>query len=192
MTQHKTFTSLVGLIFLFASCNSSSLSRGNAKDKINEFFKEQKNSPLSSKTAVYAVVRGEGQRYNDELKDIQPYIDAGLLKLKKRDVRPDTQPIYWYVYEVTEKGKPYVVDEEWSAGDYPVYYVKTFDYYVDEITGIKFSSDNKQALVDFTFGKENITPFGEAISKSNSKRFLQALFYLYDDGWRIEKAGYAD
>ena len=190
MTLIKTSIILFGLLILISSCNS--LSRGNAKDKIKDFFREQKKSSLNSSTTIYAVARGEGERYNNELKEIQPYISAGLLKLKKKDVRPDTQPIYWYVYEITEKGKPYLIKEEWSAGDYPVYYVKTYDLDVDEITGVKMSSDNKEAVVDFTLEKENITPFGQAITNASSKRLLQGYFNLYDDGWRIENIKYLD
>lgn len=191
LTKTTIFYSF-GLLLLIASCNSNSLSRSNAKDKINDYFNEQNKASLKYSTAIYAVARGEGERYNNELKEIQPYIKAGLLKLKKKDIRPDTQPIYWYVYEITEKGKPYIIKEEWSAGDYPVYYVKTSDHSVNEVTGIKMSADNKEATVDFTLGKENITPFGEAIENSTSKRFLQAYFNLYDDGWRLENIKYVD
>lgn len=190
MTLPKAPIILFGLLILISSCNS--LSKENAIDKINDFFRDQKKSSLNSSTTIYAVARGESERYNNELKKIQPYINAGLLELKTKDVRPDTQPIYWYVYEITAKGKPYLIKEEWSAGDYPVYYVKTYDFNVNEITGVKMSSDNKEAVVDFTLEKENITPFGEAITNASSKKLLQAYFNLYDDGWRVENIKYLD
>lgn len=186
MKLFKTTIYFFGLLLFISSCNSHSLDRSSAKDKINDYFKSQNNSSLKTSTAIYAVARGEGERYDSELKEIQPYVAAGLLRLKKKDVRPDTQPIYWYVYEVTDKGKPYILKEEWSSGDYPVYYVKTTDYKVGEVTGIQLSSDNKEATVDFTLGKENITPFGEALANLKSEKLLQAHFNLYDDGWRLE------
>ena len=46
--------------------------------------------------------------------------------------------------------------------------------------------ESNERYCDFTLGKENITPFGEAIANSTSKRLLQAYFNLYDDGWRLE------
>ncbi|MBB6128343.1 hypothetical protein [Mucilaginibacter lappiensis] len=173
-----------------SSCNS--LNRDNAKQALSNYLENQPDSKLSFKTTIDAVVRGQGERYNHEYKYLQPYIEAGLLKLKKREYRPNTEPIYWYVYTVTEKGRPFILKESDSGADYPLYRVKTYDLFVDEVTGMKFSSDNKQAVVDFTLSPKNVTPFGEASPDSKAKVLLSALFTLYDDGWRIETVDYTN
>ncbi|WP_461450408.1 hypothetical protein [Mucilaginibacter sp.] len=189
-TQLKNRTlALVTVVILmfFQSCEFSSLSRNDAKAAIDSYLKKQNSTLLVRKSTIYAVVRGQGQRYYDELNLIKPFISAGLLKFKRKETRPDTDPIYWYIYTVTEKGKPYIINQEWSDGDYPVYHVKQYDLNVGDITGIQFSNDNKQALVDFYLSKQNITPFGELSVNQDSKIGLQAEFDLYDDGWRLEK-----
>lgn len=86
----------------------------------------------------------------------------------------------------------YVIREDWSVASYPIYTVKTSDWHIDEIAGIKFLSGNRQAVVNFSIMRDNLTPFGLAIYKSNLIKKFQAYFTLYDDGWRVEAIGTAN
>lgn len=187
-----SFGALSWLVIQLIACNGKLLTRSKAKHIIEQFIQRPENGEGMSHKMIYAIVEGQGERYDQDYKQLKPFIDAGLLRLKKKEVKPETDPVYWYFYEVTEKGKPYVLKEEVAPASYSIYTVKTFEWKVNEITGIKLISGGQQAVVDFSMSRENLTPFGDAMSKAGEIINFQAFFTLFDDGWRIERMDYAD
>jgi len=65
------------------------------------------------------------------------YFPAGLLKIKGTDLNAKGDTIY--MLDITEKGNAYKIKEFLGDSDYPYLVVKTFDYYVSDITNIKFA-----------------------------------------------------
>jgi hypothetical protein len=108
---------------------------------------------------------------------------------------PDSQ-----VYKVllTDKGKQYIV-----KGREGQTVILLGERNLVKITGMKMTTDNKKAEVEFEWKVINLTPFGKVVQnqnfnggllsaempiESNEKTYPgTASISLYDDGWRIDK-----
>ncbi len=163
------------------ACNRNNLKLEEAKQNLAEFYK---NNPkeLQGTTAFEAIIKDKDSGYNNIL--FRLYIGAGLLKLKEKITVSDT-PIY--VYQITEANYPYIIKETKSKYGYPIFVVKTFDYYVDQITDIKYSPDRKEAAVKFNLSIRNLTPFGKDAADPNHKMFLLGFFKFVNNVWQFEK-----
>ena len=129
---------------LTVGCNTNQLTKKNAKEQIVRYYQVTPEKSIST-VAFEPEIRGKDSGFNGKL--FRLYINNGLLKLKHTGHTLSTDSIF--SYEITEKGKPYLIKENLSKTGYPILIVKTFDYYVDQITRVKYSPDKKQAAAYF-------------------------------------------
>ena len=169
---------------LFNGCsNKNSLTRDDAKQQIVKYYEAQPKE-LISNDVIEAVAKGKNQGSNSRQLNI--YISGGLLQLKKTDTGQNGEPIY--IYELTEKGKPYLTREELNKEEYPRYVVKIYEFYVDKVNDIEYSPDKKEAAVFFNKSIKNITPFGkEAGVSPGHKMYLIGIFHLKNNKWEIDR-----
>ena len=163
------------------ACNRNAVKLENAKQKLEQFYKDDPKQ-LQGTLAFEAVIRGKDSNYNNIL--FRQYIGAGLLKLKEKITVADT-PIY--VYQITEANSAYVIKKMKSKYGYPIFVVKTFDYYVDQVTDTKYSPDELEAAVKFNLSIRNLTPFGKDAADPNHKMFLIGFFKLVNNIWQFDR-----
>lgn len=84
-------------------------------------------------------------------------------------------------------GRPYLIKTQVSKDGYPQFVVKTFDYYVDTITGIKYSPDKKEAAAYFTRSINNLTAFGKDAADPNHKQYLIGFFRRENNIWKFQR-----
>jgi hypothetical protein len=172
---------LLFYVFLLISCNQKKLKLDEANKQLVKYF-ESKPNELFGTNIFEAVIKGKDSGYNNIL--FRQYIGSGLLKLKEKIIVADT-PIY--IYQITEANIPYLIKTTQSKNGYPIYVVKTFDYYIDKITDIKYSPDKKEAVAKFTLAIRNLTPFGKDAADPNHKMFLLGFFKFVNQTWQFDK-----
>jgi hypothetical protein len=90
--------------------------------------------------------------------------------------------------EFTEKATPYLLSTPEEDKKTNIQKVKIADEELLEVTGIKLDNEGKNAIVEYTTGYKNGTPFASLVSTDLKKQTTHtAHFALYDDGWRLEK-----
>jgi hypothetical protein len=111
--------------------------------------------------------------------------NEGLVSVKRTQKVADIgQPII----EFTEKASPYLLPASAEEKKTNIQKVKIADEDLIEITGIKLENDGKSAVVEYSTGYKNITPFATLVRTDLTKPTTRtAYFALYDDGWRLER-----
>ena len=173
---------LVFWAFAFIGCNRNALSSLEAKKQIIKYYENNPNE-LHGTNAFEAIIRGTDSGYNKIL--FRQYIGAGLLELKETKIDKANTPIH--IYQISESNTPFLIKETQSEERYPILVVKMFDYYLDQITDIKYSPDKKEAGAKFTLSIRNLTPFGKDAVNPNHKMFLIGFFKLINDSWKFER-----
>ena len=151
-------------------CSSDKLSRGKAEKLIKEMHK----FPYDE-TMAFPIIDGGKSAY-DELQN------EGLLTLSEwNSWGPHVRGI------LTEKGKQYVVKDEYGDGIFNQYIdVKVAKLEFGEITGIVEYKESNAAVVNYTYIRKDLTPFGRiGFRLQEGKNNYSHTFTKYDDGWRI-------
>lgn len=164
-----SFLILIILIsILFVSC-SNELSRGEAEDKIEEFF-EYPNVELTNFPGVTS-----SQKLNKEFQNLR----SRNFITEQRKGRYGNE--FWVM--MTEKGKGFVHSGEAS---YNGYKVASSILELNKVTGIRLDDGKNTAVVDYNLKRTNVTLFGNAKEYYDGDLLdKQITFQLYDDGWRI-------
>lgn len=176
------------LFFLLVSavaCGGStrpSLNPGIAKEQIETYFNADPQE-LTGSVSFEAIIKGNDTGHNRML--FRLFTKGGLIKLK--EVRSVKGADSVYYFEITRKGKPFVLKETVSADGYPFFVVKTFDYYVSPVSSIRYSPDRKEAAALFDLAIRNLTPFGELAADPNHKMALIAFFQHRDNEWKFQR-----
>jgi hypothetical protein len=180
--MNRCLSILLFAITCLSACNDNyiQLEKADAKKQIENYYKEHPDK-LIGNTAFEAVIKGKDSGNNNIM--FRLYINAGLLK--RKEIKPNADSIY--IYEVTEAGKPYLLKTSVSKNGYPILVIKTFDYYIAEITGIKYSPGKKEAAVYFTESINNLTPFGKEAADPAHKRYLIGFFRLDNNNWKFQR-----
>jgi hypothetical protein len=163
----KTFY-LILIAILSISC-SNELDRGDAEDKIEDFF-DYPNVELIRFPGVTS-----SQKLNKEFQSLrgQKFIT------EKRKGKYGNE--FWV--RMTEIGKGFVHSGEAS---YNGYQVASSILELNEVTGIRLDDGKNTAIVDYTLRRTDVTPFGNAMELYDGDIIeKQIAFQLYDDGWRI-------
>ena len=165
---------------LFTQCNTNPLSHELAIQKISKSYEREPDGLIS--TVVFeSVIRGTDSGYNSKLYNL--YINGGLLQLRETEIRENAEPLH--IYEITEKGKPYLIKELLSKDGTLSYVVKTFNKQVGQVTEVKYSPDKKEAAAYFFLSIKDLTPFGEGAADPNFKTYLVGYFKLIKNSWEL-------
>ena len=157
------------LISLLSFSCSNELGRGEAKDKIEDFF-EYPNVELTSFPGVTS-----SQKLNNEY---QILLGQNFISTRRKGRYGNK---FWII--MTVKGKAFVHSGEPS---YQGYEVASSVLELNEVTGIRLDDGKNTAIVDFTLKRTKVTPFGKVKGFNNGDIIKnQTTFQLYDDGWRI-------
>jgi hypothetical protein len=170
------FILLISAVWL-AACTNNPLKQDYVKEEVEKYYQINPKEATGN-TAFVAVIKGKDSANNNIL--FRLYINDGLLELSKTKVSANSDSIF--IYDVTEKGKPYLIKKTLTAEGYPVLVVKTFEYYLQKITSIKYSSDKKKAEAHYELAIRNLTPFGK-VADRNHKMYMIAFFRLEKDKW---------
>lgn len=181
MKRCYLFLSLISAVW-FTGCTNNPLNLDNAKEQITRYY-EANPKELSGNLSFEAIIKGKDTGSNNLL--FRLYINGGLMRLK--EVKPAEKTDSVYIFEITEKGKPYVIKETLSADGYPLFVVKIYEYYISDITEVKYSPDKKKAAAFFNLPIRNITPFGENAADPNHKIHLIAFFQFDDNNWNFQR-----
>lgn len=175
---------LLFTVISLSACNGIQfpLEPADAKNQIGRYYEIHPEESIGN-TAFEAVIKGKDSGNNNIM--FRLYINAGLLKLK--ETKTNEIPDSIHIYEVTEAGKPFLLKTTVSKNGYPVLVIKTFDYYVGEITDIKYSPDKKEAAAHFTQPINNLTPFGKEAADPKHKRYLIGFFRLDNKRWKFQR-----
>lgn len=171
---------------LFVACTSISnpLKHEDAKQQIVRYYEAKPPKELMGNIVFEAVIRGKDSGNNGTL--FRLYTAADLIRLK--EIRAKEQSDSIYIFEITEKGKPYIIKDTLSNKGYPMFVVKTYDYYISDITEIKYSPDKKESAAFFNLAARHFTPFGEKVVDPNHKIPLIALFRLDENNdWKFQR-----
>lgn len=168
---------------LMSGCGTG-LSRSKAKEIIIKHFKY----PISTIRRIPIGVIGQYQLNNLDGGDQEEWYDTlrnkGLISYGK----------WLYIsgsllteVTMTANGKKYVVAEGVNSSTaYKFADVQMAKEEFVEVTGIKMSGDNRQAVVEYTFKYSSLTPFGEGTKYDDAKpKNATIMLTLYDDGWRV-------
>lgn len=165
---------LVLTIPLLWGCSNDKLTRGKAEKLIREMYK----FPFDENRDFH-IEGGERSTYD---------------KLQNEGLLTYTEYFYFGSHlqgELTEKGKQYVVSAVKSGDAYNKYIVvkaATLDF--GEITGIVEYKESNTAVVNYTYIRKNLTPFGRiAFYLQEGPNNYSHTFTKYDDGWRINNSG---
>lgn len=165
------------------ACTTNPLEPDLIKSEITNYYKDHQEDLVGS-VSFEPVIIGRDSGSNNIL--FRTYINGGLLKHKEVRVNENADSVYYL--QVTEKGKPFTIKETISAKGYPVFVLKTFEYYFLEITEIKYSPDKKEAVAFFTLAIRNLTPWGERAADRNHKRYQIAVFKLDEHKtWKFDR-----
>ena len=176
------------IIPILWGCGSDKLSRGNAEKLIKEIHKFPYEETMPFNIAFSENKGGWDNR--DELKQLQ---DEGLLTYH---TNPGSWGYDWYEGDLTENGKQYAVSgkykqkNQFGIEDCCVkdIVVKAAKLYFGEITGIIEYKESNTAVVNYTYVRKEITPFGRiAFQLTEGENNFSHTFTKYDDGWRITK-----
>lgn len=176
------------LIFLLVSvvvcggCTGPTLNPGKAKEQIEAYFNAHPQE-LTGNVSFEAIIKGKDTGSNSIL--FRLFTKGGLIKLKEARSVKGADSVYYF--EITRKGKPYVLNETVSVDGYPFFVVKTFDYYVSPVSSIRYSPDRKEAAALFDLAIRNLTPFGELAADPNHKMALIAFFQHRDNEWIFQR-----
>lgn len=89
--------------------------------------------------------------------------------------------------EFTDKAEPYLLPTAEEDQSIDIQKVKIADEELSEVTDIKYDSEGKSAVVEYTTAFKDITPFGVLVRTDLSKPTVHsAHFSLYDDGWKLD------
>ncbi len=182
---------LVFMVLSFTACKKE-LSREEAQVAIiqknnlpsyetTEFIKKYYvNQYDESGSWLPAVGLWAGERYDAHETELENLQAQGVITLQD-DEKHEDNGLVWVFKRVvlTNAGRKYFINEDESK-----YIVKTCDIDFGEITGIQTNEQFKSARVDYTLIRKNISPFAKRISQSPINK--QAMFSLYDDGWRLQ------
>lgn len=173
--KNLLFFFIISLVF--AGCGSKELTREEAFQTL----KQEMNYPQVYDYDVYC----SDPKYASRA--IEAGLESkGLVTVKRMQKMKEVgSPLITF----NDKAKSYLlpISEEDKSSD--VQKVKIADEDIIEVTGIKSANDGKDAIVAYTTGYTNITPFETLVHKDLQKTTKHtAYFSLYDDGWRLEKA----
>jgi hypothetical protein len=166
----------------FGGCNLNSLKVEDAKSQLIKYYKNNPKEAIGS-FAFEAVIIGKDSGNNKMF--FRLYNNAGLMKIKEVKFKNNSDSIY--IFEVTEIGKPFLINEIISKQGYPVFVIKTFEYYVADVTQIKYSPDKKEAAAKFDLAIHNLTPFGKIAADLNHKNHLIGFFKFENNKWKFER-----
>ncbi|MBN8640669.1 MAG: hypothetical protein J0L86_02565 [Flavobacteriales bacterium] len=151
--------------FIIISCSNKDLDRDLAESKIIEHF--------SIPCVEVASFQNETLGRNNVPQKHADFIRQGYIYC-------NSEGSWNNRYYLTEKSMPYFSQENNIIAGNLIEF--------NEITGIKFNDAKNQAIVDFSFKRKGITPFGEFAERFEDEAInLQIEFELYDDGWRIKE-----
>lgn len=182
------------LVSVLTSCGNGKLSRGEAKDVINETLKNRCEHESIIKS-YSVVIEREALLVRELSPKEKSYLDAleneGLIN-RTVERKEGTPGFYrrniWdeYTVTLTEKGREYAVPDQNNPNLVNLYCVE-----VDEVTGIKMEDNSENtAIVKYKVKVENKTPFFTLLPNGrlefNPQQEYEAKFVKYDDGWRIE------
>ena len=167
---------ITGIIFLLiASCGSKELSRGEAYQILNQEMQYPKtydydvfsSDPAHAKKMLDAGLENEGLV---TINQTQKIVDIG-------------KPLI----EFTDKAEPYLLPTAEEDQSIDIQKVKIADEELAEVTEIKYDSEGKSAVVEYTTAFKDITPFAVLVRTDLNKPTVHsAHFFLYDDGWKLE------
>jgi len=169
MLKILLFSSMTLLLY---SCDGQ-LSRSKAE----ELIVERLHTPYPKTLSVHKVYT----EHSDGLEldshrlggwgeaPVEVFANKGMLSLI--DKVSDDKSWRGKEVEPTEEGKKYIVGFDAQKNEYAV---RLCDMAFGEITGVVMSPDNKQARVEYTLVRENLTPFGECFNNAGrTTRYLK-------------------
>ena len=173
----KKVTALIWLAcIIIAGCTSKELSQEEAFQLIQPDQQYPKvvdydlycSDPQHARTAVDAGLEEAGMV---TVQQTQKLADAG-------------KPLIQF----TPKAQPYLLNTPPADKDLHVQKVKLADEALMEITNLQTQPDGKSAVVEYTTGYKNLTPFATLNKERlNGKTTHKAYSALGDKGWRLEK-----
>lgn len=158
---------------LILSCSKGDLSRSKAEKLIKEHFGV-------SVTHKYTVSYHTSSTYWGDIADHEKLQKVGMVTVTKDGCCAINTSL-------TPEGRKYLISEEKDNAK-----VKTYDVYFKQITGMLPKEENgvKSVQVNYEVIIKNTTPFNNEncrlwCAKEGDIENKQAMFVLYDDGWRI-------
>ena len=167
-------------VFLF-SCGNN-LSRSKAEKLIKQKFQLPNNE-------IYGFSVKEVILYENQWKNMYDALqNEGLIKYNEEDCYYNRG---YHAY-FTEKGKQYVVGEEYPDENYNecIRRIKVVGAKLEfgEIKGIVERKEFNVAEVSYTLIRKEITPFGKIAFNLGEETITKTVnFTKYDDGWRIDE-----
>lgn len=161
-------------ILLLSGCDSNKLSRAQAEKLIRAFHKFPIDEIGKFQTS-FPDNSGAGS-----LEKLQT---EGLLTYTKNFTGLGG---YWFYATLTEKGKQYATSEEYGDNFNKYVDVKVSKLDFGEITGIIEYKESNTAVVNYTYIRKDLTPFGKIqFNLQEGANPYTHTFTKYDDGWRL-------
>lgn len=176
-------------------CGSDKLTRGKAKDiLIKELaYPQETKGRICSSHRVKINSKKSAEQMKFLYKKEKLIMETGK--------RINYRNYFVMKVSLTKKAQKYVVGKE-IIGKTECSFVKLAERKFGKVTGIKFSKNDKEALVEYNWSYVKLTPFGKnwdlfdnmlfknpfnRIKKIVEKRKYneKIILELYDDGWRI-------
>ena len=109
----------------------------------------------------------------------------GLLSVRRtRKIADIGQPLIGF----TTKAHPYLLPATEEDSQANIRKVKIADENLVKINGVRMEDDGRKAVVEYTVGYTNVTPFAPLVRADLRKPSPRtARFVLHEDGWRLEK-----
>ena len=184
---------LMCVSIVITGCSQGKLSRSKAE----KLIKEQIQFPVYafgeiSKQSQYWSVN-ESEAINDYILRLNRFKEAGLLTYETTksfyNDDPNDRELTNIKVIPTQNGKIYVLKDDDKS-----YSIALADIEFKQISGILPNEDYgavKAMTVDYQVVWKNMTPFCQncpSCPKEGTVHDERAIFVLYDDGWRLDKA----
>lgn len=175
-------------IGVFLTSCKTELSRKEAQAILE---KQLSNPPMDYWIPTRTVLLPQWKEDKERIYALQK---AGLATITSQETRHGMWPATVYDIKYNEEVKSYLFGNPYrdtSIGDKTLMKAVIWEYRID-VTGIKYEGDSK-AIVTYTLTPDNFSPFYDWVIKyhkiHSSYRQVQnkqAIFGLFDDGWRLE------
>lgn len=180
----------IGLFYLFGGGLADS--NGAVKNLTRDSAAKQILDALNSEQNVFMRAQSIFERENGNYDmsfygpEIEKLSEAGYIEI----INPLDTSAGFRTYEVrfTEKAAPFIRDSDRSEDGKFLVVEKASKVEVGGITAPSEKNGKRQSVVQYTPTYEP-TPLGEQIAEKlpkNKREIQNAVFILYDDGWRID------
>ena len=164
-------------ILMLGSC-SNELSRKDAQELIKEYY---------GYPQVYRAQLQQSGIHTSQLASLNRLKNAGLIVVGTKKVLGGVV----HEFRFTEQGKRFYVGKgSFSPISGELTHVISHVLELREVTGIQFSPEKTEAVVEYDAYISHYTPFGEyalgsGLAQAKERVPLKVTLVMFDDGWRV-------